>query len=405
MINPFIQDEDFNKMEIKPANRISQIKPYYFADLEKTIGKLAETGVDIIRLDMGSPDLPPEDFIIDELCKNVQRPDMHGYGKSGGTPGLRAAFAHYYKQRFEVDLDPEREVLSLIGSKEGLFNLSQALINPGDIVLMPDPCYPVYIAGTQISQGVSYLMPLLENNNFLPNLQQIPEEVAKKAKLMWLNYPNNPTGAIAPLSFFEEVIQFAKKYEIVVAHDAPYVDVTFDNYQAPSMMQVDGAKEVAVEFNSHSKSYNMAGWRVGVAVGNAEVIRLLRLYKSQLDNSHFTPIMLAAEAALLGDQTWLEGRNKIYEERRDAVVDPLLELGFKFSVPKAALYVWAGIPEGWHDDIAFCDELLQQTGVSITPGVVYGKSGSGFIRISLVTSKEKLAEAMRRLQVWMKGKV
>ena len=248
-------------------------------------------------------------------------------------------------------------------------------------------------------------MPLLAENGFLPNLNLIPNDIADKAKLMWLNYPNNPTGAVAPSSFFEEVIGFAKKHEIVVAHDAPYVDVTFDNYKAPSIMQIDGAKDVAIEFNSHSKSYNMAGWRVGVAVGNAEVIRLLRLYKSQLDNSHFTPIMLAAEAALLGDQTWLKGRNKIYQDRRDVVVGPLKDLGFKFEIPKAALYVWAGLPDGWTDDIAFCDELLHQTGVSITPGVVYGKSGSGFIRVSLVTSKENLTEAMRRLQAWMEGKL
>lgn len=388
-------------MDIKPADRIAQIKPYYFADLEKTIASLAKTGLDIIRLDMGSPDLPPEKFIIEELVKNVRRPDLHGYGKSGGTPGLKSAYAHYYKERFDVELDPEKEVLGLIGSKEGLFNLSQALINPGDVVLMPDPCYPVYIAGTQISQGEAYLMPLLPENNFLPDLEQIPKNIADKAKLMWLNYPNNPTGAVAPLSFFEEVIEFATRHNIVVAHDAPYVDVTFDNYKAPSMMQVNGAKEVAIEFNSHSKCYNMAGWRVGVAVGNSEILRLLRLYKSQLDNSHFTPIMLAAEAALLGDQTWLEGRNKIYQDRRDAVVKPLKELGFKFEVPKAALYVWAGLPDGWRDDIAFCNDLLRQTGVSITPGVVYGKSGAGFIRISLVTSKDNLTQAMQRLKVWL----
>lgn len=389
-------------MEIKPAHRISEVKPYFFADLEKTIANLDQTGMDIIRLDMGSPDLPPVDSIIESLVKFARRPDMHGYGKSGGTYELRSAFATYYQKRFGVELDPTNEVLGLIGSKEGIFNLSQVLANPGDLVLLPDPCYPVYRAGALISQAETFSMPLLAENDFLPDLDIIPGEIAKKAKLMWLNYPNNPTGAVAPYAFFEKVVAFAAEHQIVIAHDAPYVDVCYDNYIAPSILEVPGSKDVAVEFNSLSKTYNMAGWRVGVAVGNSEIVRLLRTYKSQLDSSHFTPIMLAAETALLDDQSWIHGRNKVYQRRRDIIVKTLEELGFGIEIPKASLYVWACLPEEWEDSVAFCDTLLKETGVSITPGVVYGESGAGYVRISMVTPVERLIEAMLRLKEWMK---
>ncbi|NLN69838.1 MAG: aminotransferase class I/II-fold pyridoxal phosphate-dependent enzyme [Chloroflexi bacterium] len=388
-------------MEIKPAQRIAAVKPYFFAELERTIAQLKKTGLNIIRLDMGSPDLPPAEHIVETLVESVRRPDVHGYGPSGGTPGLKSAFAQYYQKRFGVELDPEREVIALIGSKEGIYNINQALINPGDLVLLPDPCYPVYRAGAQISQAEVYTMPLLAENGFLPDLDRIPEDIAQKAKLMWLNYPNNPTGAVAPLSFFSEVIDFAVKYNVVIAHDAPYVDVCFDDYEAPSILQVPGAKEVSIEFNSLSKTYNMAGWRVGVAVGNAEIVRLLRLIKSQMDSSHFVPIMQAAESALLEDQSWIRNRNSVYQRRRDIVVKTMEELGFKIENPKASLYVWAGLPQGCGDDIEFCDVLLRETGVSITPGIVYGKSGAGYVRISLVIPAESLVEAMLRMKEWM----
>lgn len=391
-------------MKIEPANRVSQIQPYFFANLGETINQLKQSGLDIIRLDMGSPDMPPKDFIIESLVESARRPDMHGYGQSGGSDSLRNAFATYYFKRFGINLDPDREVLGLIGSKEGLFNLSQVIMNRSDLVLLPDPGYPVYEVGTVITQAERYYMPLLAKNNFLPDLDEIPEKIAKRAKLMWLNYPNNPTGAVAPCEFFEEVIAFAKRYQIIIAHDAPYVDVCFDEYRAPSILQVPGAKDVCVEFNSLSKTYNMAGWRVGVAVGNPDIIRLLSVYKSQLDSSHFKPIMKAAETALLGDQRWIDERNMVYQKRRDVVVKTLREIGFEFEDPKASLYVWAKIPLPCDDCIAFCSDLLHDTGVSITPGVVYGPSGAGYVRISLVTPIEGLVEAMRRLENWMKGK-
>lgn len=388
-------------MKITPADRISNIKPYFFAGLEKTLTELRKSGLDVIRLDIGSPDMPPQDFIIDSMVKAVRRPDVHGYGISGGSPALRAAIASYYLDRFDLDLDMDKEVLGLIGSKEGIFNLSQILINPGDLVLLPDPCYPVYAVGATIAQAETYDMPLLAENGFLPDLDAIPDDVADRAKLMWLNYPNNPTGAVAPYEFFEKVIRFAKEHEIVVAHDAPYVDICFDHYQAPSILQVPGAKEVAVEFNSLSKTYNMAGWRVGMALGNPEIIRLLRVYKSQLDSSLFIPVMMAAETALLGDQSWIETRNQVYQERRDVVVSTLLDLGFTLEIPKASIYAWAKLPAAWEDSFAFCDTLLREAGVSVTPGEVYGPSGAGYIRISLVTPIEKLSEAMARMRVWM----
>ena len=392
-------------MEITPAQRVYTIKPYFFADLDKTIAKLRRTGMDIIRLDMGSPDLPPEDFIIEALVKAARRPDMHGYGESGGSASLRIAISQYYKKRFDLDLDPEKEILGLIGSKEGIFNLSQVLINPGDLVLLPDPRYPVYCVGAQVAQAETYDMPLIAENDYLPDLDKIPNDIADRAKLMWLNYPNNPTGAVAPYSFFEEAVDFARANDIVIAHDAPYIDVCFDNYQAPSILQVPGAKDVAIEFNSFSKTYNMAGWRVGIAAGHPDLIRLLQIYKSQLDSSHFKPIMIAAETALLGEQSWITGRNMIYQRRRDITVETLKTLGFTLEIPKASLYVWAKLPETWQDSIEFCNILLHETGVSVTPGVVYGESGAGYIRVSLVTPLERLEEAMKRVKVWMKEKV
>jgi LL-diaminopimelate aminotransferase len=391
-------------MNIQPAERVSQIKPYFFASLEKTIAALRQDGLDVIRLDMGSPDLPPKDFIIESLVGAARQSDVHGYGPSGGSAALRKAIAEYYLDRFDLTLDPQKEILGLIGSKEGIFNLSQVLVNPGDLVLLPDPCYPVYPVGAQIAQAETLTMPLLAENDFLPDLDAIPEAEADRAKLMWLNYPNNPTGAIAPYSFFEKVVAFAKQHEIVIAHDAPYVDVCFDHYHAPSILQVPGAKEVAIEFNSLSKTYNMAGWRLGMAIGNPKLIQLLGIYKSQQDSSMFKPMMNAAETALLGDQSWIDSRNQVYQQRRDVIVSTLLDLGFELQIPKASLYVWAHLPEGWEDSIAFCDRMLRETGVSVTPGVVYGPSGAGYVRISLVTPVERLSEAMDRMSVWMKTK-
>jgi LL-diaminopimelate aminotransferase len=385
-----------------PADRIASFKPYFFAALGKKIVDLKSKGLDVIRIDMGSPDLPPADFIIDTLVNSARRADMHAYTPNGGTPAFKKAVAEYYENRFEVSLDPQSEVIGLIGSKEGLFNLSQVLLNPGDVSLVPDPGYPVYSASGLIAGGEIHYFPLVAENGFLPDLNAIPEDVLSRAKILWLNYPNNPTGAVASMSFFEQAVNFAKKHKILIAHDAPYTEICFDGYVAPSMLQVPGAKDVVVEFNSLSKTYNMAGWRLGMAVGNPDVIRYLFTYKSQMDTSTFAPIFAAGVTALTGDQTWLAERNEVYKTRRDIVVKGLRESGFSLENPKAAIYVWAHLPEGFTDSNEFCAKLLEETGVSMTPGIVYGQHGEGFVRISLGTETSRIDEAIQRLVEWIK---
>lgn len=388
-------------MVYEPAQRIAGFKPYFFATLNQRLAELKAKGMDIIRIDMGSPDLPPADFIIERLEQSARRPDVHGYTPNGGAPAFKRATAEYYGRRFGVEIDPDKESIALIGSKEGLFNLSQVLVNPGDTVLVPDPGYPVYSASGIIAGAKVHTMPLLAENGFLPRLEDIPEEVARASKILWLNYPNNPTGAIATLEFFQQALDFARKYNILLAHDAPYADVCFDGYHAPSILQLPGAREVAVEFNSLSKTYNMAGWRLGMAVGNADVIKMLSTYKSQMDSSIFLPIQEAGMAALDGDQGWLEERNAIYQERRDIVVPALRQAGFGIEMPKAAIYVWARLPGGEADSVGYCARLLEKTGVSTTPGVVYGQFGEGYLRISLGTATDRIREAVRRIAAWV----
>ena len=389
---------------MKPADRIAGFGAYFFAQLGKRIAALRAEGKDIIRIDIGAPDLPPPDFVIEALVESARRPDTHSYTTYGGTPEFKAAVATYYQRRFDVALDPATEVLGLIGSKEGLFHLAQALVNPGDVVLIPDPGYPTYRAGTALAGGEPYFVPLLPENDFLPDLEAIPADILRRAKILWLDYPNNPTSAVAPLSFFEEAVAFARKHDILIAHDAPYVDVTFDGYQAPSLMQVPGAKEVAVEFNSLSKSFNMAGWRLGMMVGNPDVVRYVHVYKTQLDTSHFQPVLAGGIAALTDERVWpwVEERNAIYKERRDIVVSALREAGIPVETPKASLYVWYPLPEGETDSKDFCSRALEEAGVSMTPGSVFGPHGEGFVRVSLGTSADKMRIAMERLVAWLK---
>lgn len=389
---------------IRPSERIASFKPYFFASLNQKITALKTGGMDVIRLDMGSPDLPPADFIVDALDEAARRPDAHGYTPMGGSPEFKKACAAYYLRRFNVALDPQKEVLGLLGSKEGLFDLSQVLLNPGDVSLVPDPGYPVYSAGSIIAGAEVYYMPLLAANHYLPDLRSIPADVARRAKIMWLDYPNNPTGAVAPLSFFEEAIAFAREYEILIAHDAPYVDVCFDGYVAPSILQIPGAKEVAIEFNSLSKTYNMAGWRLGMAAGNAQVLSYLHTYKSQVDSGAFDPILKAGAAALIGDQEWIDERNEVYKERRDICVSALRRAGFTVNPPPAAIYVWAKLPPAFTDSTAFCSRMLEEAGVSMTPGVVYGQAGEGYLRISLGTPTDRIQQAMQRMVEWVKIK-
>jgi len=383
----------------KPSERIAQIKPYFFADLGKRIAAMKAKGADVIRMDIGSPDLPPPGFILEAMFESASRSDTHGY-TLGQTQGFRKAIATYYKNRFGVELDPKTEAIDLIGSKEGLFALSQVILNPGDIALVPDPSYAVYTMGAQIAGGDAYAMPLLAKNAFLPDFDEIPAAVLKKVKILWLNYPNNPTGAIADLAFFEKAVKLAKKHGLLIAHDNPYCDVGFNGYHAPSLLQVPGAKDVAIEFNSMSKTYNMAGWRVGMVVGNPDVVKFIETYKSQQDSAIFAPLMAAAEAAMLGDQSWLTERNRVYQARRDAVIDVLHAAGLRVEPPQAALYVWAPVP-GSEGSMDFCAKMLEDTAVSTTPGVVFGKHGEGYFRISLVGDVERLRSGAGRISDWM----
>jgi LL-diaminopimelate aminotransferase len=388
-----------HKPTFHPAERLAALPPYFYADLTQRLAQLRARGVDLIRLDAGSPDLPPAPFVVEALQRSAEKPNHHGYMPYGGTPEYRSAWAEFYGRRFGVELDPQSEVLGLIGSKEGIFNLTMAFVNPGDVVLIPDPGYATYTNAALFTGAEVVYMPLLAENQFLPDLRAIPAGALRRAKLMWLNYPNNPTGAVASLEFFADVIALARTHGFIVAHDAPYTEITFDGYRAPSLLQLPGAKDTGVEFHSVSKTYNMGGWRVGVAAGNPEVLGALGQLKGHIDTSTFRPIMDAAAAALTGDQGWVVERNAIYRERRDVVVAALRAAGFQADLPVAAIYVWARLPAGM-DDRAYASGLLENTGVSVTPGSVLGPSGAGYFRIALCHPVERLREAMERVRKW-----
>ncbi len=382
---------------MKVADRISNLPPYVFARLGERIRELAAQGRDIIRLDIGSPDLPPPDLVIEALCRSVRDPSRHGYGGFYGTPELRRAMAAYYERRFGVKLDPNKEVAALIGSKEGIANMALAFVAPGEVVLVPDPGYPTYTLGTLLAGGVPYRVPLLAENGYLPDLEAIPADVARTAKILWLNYPNNPTGATAPLEFFERAVHFARQHDLLVCHDNPYCDITFDGYVAPSLLQVPGAREVALEFNSLSKTYNMAGWRVGMAVGNALAVEALARTKTNIDSGIFLPIQDAAAVALSSDQSWLTERNEIYRQRRDLILAALQAVGIEADRPMAGLYVWARVPAGYTSG-EFATRLLEEAGISVTPGAAFGQYGEGYIRLSLGMDTDRIREAMDRLR-------
>lgn len=382
---------------MKVAHRVQSMPAYVFAKLEGRLRELTSQGKDIIRLDIGSPDLPPPDWITEAMYRSAQHPAHHGYGGYYGIPELRRAMTTYYERRFGVRLDPNREVVPLIGSKEGIANVALAFVDPGDVVLVPDPGYPTYSAGTLLAGGVPYPVPLLAENSFLMDLDSIPSEVARSAKILWLGYPNNPTGAVTSLEFFERVVAFARRYDLLVCHDNPYCDITFDGYRAPSFLQVPGAMEVGIEFNSLSKTYNMAGWRVGMAVGNATAVEALARTKTNIDSGIFRPIQDAAVLALTGDQSWLEQRNAIYAERRDLILAALAEVGLQANKPVASLYVWAEIPPGY-TSAEFASLLLEEASISVTPGTAFGSNGEGYLRISLGMNTARVREAMDRLR-------
>ncbi|HSN76985.1 MAG TPA: aminotransferase class I/II-fold pyridoxal phosphate-dependent enzyme [Anaerolineae bacterium] len=382
---------------MQPAKRLNNVPMYVFAAHGARLKKLAAEGLDIIRLDIGEPDAPPPAFIIDELSKQARDPKKHGYAGYGGTPELKQAIASYYQRRFGVEVDPVAETLPLLGSKEGLANIALAWLDPGDLALVPDPGYPTYQMGAKMAGADVHFMPLERRLGWLPDLEAISSDVAQRARLMWISYPNNPTGAVAPFSFYKEAVAFCRRYDILLCSDLPYADVTFDGYQAPSVLAVPDAKDVTLEFNSLSKSHHMAGWRVGMAVGNAVAVKALLQVKSNIDSGIFRPVQDAATVALNSDELWMVARNAEYKQRRDLILETIRSLGMTAETPKASLYVWARPPEGY-GSIEFADKVLLETGVSLTPGDAYGPSGAGYIRISMGTEMAKIEEAMARLQ-------
>jgi LL-diaminopimelate aminotransferase len=378
------------------SERMKTFPDHFFAGLDSKIKEMHARGEEVIRLDVGSPDMPPADHIIEALSRSAGQADHHGYQSHIGPQALREAWAETYQRLYKVKLDPDSEILPLMGSKEGIFNLVMATIDPGDVVLIPDPGYLTYDGATRFAGGEPYYLPLLAENDYLPDLEEIPEQVIDKAKLVWLNYPHNPTGAVANLEYFTQVVSFARQHHLLLCHDAAYTQVTFDGYQAPSLLQIPGAKDIAVEFNTLSKSHNMAGWREGVAVGNRRALESLYALKTNIDSGQFLPIMDAATAALTGDQSWLIERNEIYRQRRDLIISALRSSGLRPRVPLGSLYIWCPVPPEF-TAVSFVTMLLEYSGVSLTPGPIFGTNGEGFVRISLSAPTEHIEEAMQRM--------
>ena len=384
---------------IEFAKRVQELPPYLFAQISKKIAEKRAQGVDVISFGIGDPDMPTPPHIIDALVEAARDPANHHYPETEGLPELRQAIAAWHERRFGLSFDPEREVLPLIGSKEGIGHIPLCLIDPGDTALVPDPGYPVYPVSVQLAGGLPYELPLNEERGFLPDFDAVPQDVAQRAKLLWLNYPSNPTAAIADLDFFERAVAFAKRYDIAVVHDLAYSEVGYDGYRPPSFLEAPGAREVGIEVNSFSKSYNMTGWRIGMAVGNAELIDALSRVKSNLDSGIPAAIQRMAIAAAEGPQDSIAEQNAIYQRRRDKLVEALRGIGLRVTPPKASLYIWAGLPEGV-GSIDFAGRLLDDTGVVVTPGIGYGQNGEGYVRLSLTVPDDRLDEGIRRLQGW-----
>lgn len=382
---------------IEKADRIKNLPPYLFAKIDQMKTAMQEKGADLIDLGVGDPDLPTPPPIITALQDAAKDPKNHRYPSYSGMLEFRAAVSQWYQKRFQVTLDPRTEVISLIGSKEGIAHIPLAYINPQDCVLIPEPGYPVYNTATLFAGGNPYCMPLLKERNFLPDFSAIPEEVLRKAKLMYLNYPNNPTAAVADRSFFAEAVTLAREYQFVLCHDAAYTEIFFDGYQPGSILEIPGAKEVAIEFHSLSKTYNMTGWRIAFAVGNAEAIAALGQVKTNIDSGVAQAIQVAGMQALLGDQTFLDAMRTTYQERRDVLIVGLKEAGFEVTVPKATFYLWIKTPAGFTSEECTA-HLLTNAGIVTTPGNGFGTSGEGFIRMALTVNKDRCAEAVERIK-------
>ena len=382
---------------IEPAGRIKTLPPYLFAAIDEMKKKAIARGVDIINLGIGDPDLPTPAPIVERMRQEAGNPKHHQYPSYEGMPSFRQAVADWYKRRFGVTLDPADEVLALIGSKEGIGHVPLAFVDPGDVVLVPSPGYPVYPVGTGFAGGAPYVMPLTKAHHFLPDLQAVPRDVARKAKLMFLNYPNNPTSVTAGKDFFKRVVEFANEHRIIVCHDAAYSEIYYDGRKPASFLEADGAKEVGVEFHSLSKTFNMTGWRIGFAVGNKQVLAGLGKVKSNLDSGVFQAVQEAGIVGLRDGDALAEGIRSVYQERRDALLPGLKRIGLDVEPLHAAFYVWITVPQGF-SSAAFTAHLLEKAGIVTTPGNGFGEAGEGFIRMTLCTTKERLLEAVARME-------
>ena len=384
---------------MKFAKRLDTVPPYLFVEISRKIAAKKREGIEVISFGIGDPDIPTPTKVVEELRRTSLDSPNHRYPETDGLPEFRNAVAAWYNKRFGITVDADNEVLPLIGAKEGIGHASLCFINPGDIALVPDPGYPVYSVGTWFAGGECHWMPLIEENGWLPDLSAIPSDVAAKSKVMWLNYPNNPTGAVADEGYLKEVVEFAKANDIAVMHDACYTEVAYDGYKPLSFLEIPGAMEVGLEFHSLSKSYNMTGWRVGMAVGNSEMIDALMVVKSNLDSGITNAVQYMGIEAMNITEEEIDERNSIYQGRRDRVVETLNKIGLEVEPPKASLYVWVRIPEGYAS-AEFAELLLEERDVVVTAGNGYGPSGEGYVRLSLTISESDLNEGLRRIEGW-----
>jgi alanine-synthesizing transaminase len=382
------------------SRRIERLPPYVFSQVNARKMELRRQGIDIIDLGMGDPDQPTPQHIIDKLNEVSNDPKTHGYSPSAGLPALRRAICRHYKRRFDVDLDPESEAIVTIGSKEGLAHICLALLDPGDLAIVPNPAYPLHLYGVAIANGNVLSLPLRPEKNFVPEIAMITRELWPKPRVMIFNFPNNPTTATVDIEFFEEIVDFARRQDIIIIHDMAYSDITFDGFEVPSLLQVKGAKEIGVEFYTMSKSYNMAGWRVGFCLGNPEVIKALSVIKQYYDYGVFTPIQVAAIAALDGPQNCVRESRELYQGRRDTLVDGLTRIGWPVPTPKASMFVWAPIPEAYQHmgSMNFALKLMEEAEVAVSPGVGFGDMGEGYVRIGLVENDHRIRQAVRNIK-------
>ena len=383
---------------MKPSKRLERIPPYAFAQLERKIAEKRAAGVDVISLGIGDPDRPTPALIVQAMQEAVSEAETHQYPSNRGRADFRRAVSDFYERRFDVDIDPESEIIPAIGAKEAIFNLNLAFLDPGDYALAADPGYPVYTGGPWLAGAEPVLMALEPERGFVPDLDAIDADVARASKLMYLNYPNNPTGAVVPEGFFERVVEFAREHDILVVHDNAYSEITFDGYRAPSFLATAGAKDVGIEVFSLSKGYNMTGWRCAVVVGNPEALEIYWRLKTNIDSGLFEAVQLAGVAALSPDtDTEVASMNELYRRRRDLVCDALQSIGVRVTPPKSTIYVWAPVPEGFASSEAYCEHVLENAGVVLSPGAIYGPAGEGWFRISLTTPDDRLLEAVGRL--------